>query len=121
MFGVTIPEQYGGFAVPGEELIYAMITVHEIARADLSMSTPVYTLLTIGWSYLVNKYGTEELKQELLPAVARGQGVRRHQHDRARRRFRPRRHQDDGALGRRRSRPTCSTARRPTSRGPRSA
>ena len=30
-----------------------MITVQEIARADLSMSTPVYTLLTIGWAYIV--------------------------------------------------------------------
>jgi acyl-CoA dehydrogenase len=72
MFGVTIPEEYGGCAVPGEELIYAMITVHEVARADLSMSTPVYTLLTIGWSYIINKYGTDELKQELLPKVAEG-------------------------------------------------
>ena len=73
MFGVTIPEEYGGMPLPDDErLIYAMITVHEIARADLSMSTPVYTLLTIGWSYIVNRYGTEELKQELLPAVAAG-------------------------------------------------
>jgi len=72
IFGVTIPEEYGGFAVPGEELIYAMIAVHETARADLSMSTPVYTLLTIGWAHIVNKYGTEELRKELLPAVAEG-------------------------------------------------
>jgi acyl-CoA dehydrogenase len=72
MFGVTIPEEFGGCAVPGEELIYAMITIHEVARADLSMSTPVYTLLTIGWSYIINKYGTDELKQELLPKVAEG-------------------------------------------------
>ena len=36
------------------------------------MSTPVYTLLTIGWSYMINRYGTEELKQEVLPAVAAG-------------------------------------------------
>ncbi|MGZ6343637.1 MAG: acyl-CoA dehydrogenase family protein, partial [Candidatus Limnocylindrales bacterium] len=73
MFGVTIPEEYGGMPLPDDErLIYAMITVHEIARADLSMSTPVYTLLTIGWSYIVNRYGSEELKQELLPAVAQG-------------------------------------------------
>jgi len=72
MFGVTIPEEYGGCAVPGEEPIYAMITVHEVARADLSMSTPVYTLLTIGWSYIVNKYGSDELKKELLPAAAAG-------------------------------------------------
>ena len=73
MFGVTIPEEYGGMPLPDEErLIYAMITVHEIARADLSMSTPVYTLLTIGWSYIINRYGTDELKQEVLPAVAAG-------------------------------------------------
>ncbi len=73
MFGATIPEEYGGMPLPDDErLIYAMITVHEIARADLSMSTPVYTLLTIGWSYIINRYGTDELKQEVLPAVAAG-------------------------------------------------
>jgi len=72
IFGVTIPEEYGGCAVPGEELIYAMITTQEIARADLSMSTPVYTLLTIGWSYIINKYGSKELKEEVLPAAAAG-------------------------------------------------
>ena len=44
-----------------------MIAIHEIARADLSMSTPVYTLLTIGWSYIVNKFGTEQLRKEVLP------------------------------------------------------
>ena len=81
MFGVTIPEEYGGMPLPDDErLIYAMITIQEIARADLSMSTPVYTLLTIGWSYIINRYGTDELKQEVLPARGRRQGLRRHQH-----------------------------------------
>lgn len=72
IFGVTIPEALGGCAVPGEEFIYAMIAVQEIARADLSMSTPVYSLLTIGWSYIVNKFGTQQLKEEVLPAAAAG-------------------------------------------------
>ena len=73
IFGVTIPEEYGGLPLPEDErLIYAMITVHEIARADLSMSTPVYTLLTLGWSYMINRYGTEELKREILPLAAQG-------------------------------------------------
>src|SRR5665648_940177 len=73
MFGVTIPEEYGGMPLPDDErLIYAMITIQEIARADLSMSTPVYSLLTIGWSYIINRYGTDELKQEVLPAAAAG-------------------------------------------------
>ena len=72
VFGVTVPEELGGCAVEGEELIYAMIAIHEIARADLSMSTPVYTLLTIGWSYIVNKFGTQQLREEVLPAAAAG-------------------------------------------------
>jgi len=72
LFGVTIPEEYGGSAVRGEELVYAMTAVHEIARAELSMSLPVYYLLCLGWGYLVVRYGTEELKRELLPRIANG-------------------------------------------------
>jgi acyl-CoA dehydrogenase len=73
IFGVTIPEEYGGSASPGEELVYATLAVHEVARAELSMSLPVYTLLNLGWSYLVVRHGSEELKKELLPNVASGQ------------------------------------------------
>jgi acyl-CoA dehydrogenase len=73
IFGVTIPEQYGGSAMPGEEMIYANIAVQEVARAELSMSLPVYTLLCLGWSYLVARHGSEDLKRELLPRVAAGQ------------------------------------------------
>jgi len=72
IFGVTIPEEYGGSASPGEEMVYAALAVHEIARAELSMSLPVYTLLNLGWSYLVVRHGSEELKNELLPNVASG-------------------------------------------------
>jgi acyl-CoA dehydrogenase len=72
LFGLTIPETYGGSAVPGEEIVYAMTAVHEIARAELSMSLPVYYLLALGWSYLLARHGTEELKREVLPRVANG-------------------------------------------------
>ena len=72
IFGVTIPEEYGGSASLGEEMVYAMIAVHEIARGELSMSLPVYTLLNLGWSYLVVRQGSEDLKKELLPNIASG-------------------------------------------------
>ena len=72
IFGVTILEEYGGSASPGEEVVYATIAVHELARSELSMSLPVYTLLNLGWSYLVVRHGTEELKRELLPNTASG-------------------------------------------------
>ncbi len=73
IFGVTIPEEYGGSAMPGQEMVYAMITIHELARAELSMSLPVYTLLCLGWGYLIVRYGTEELRREVLPKVASGE------------------------------------------------
>lgn len=73
LFGVTIPEEYGGTANPGEELVYAMIAVHEIARAELSMSLPVYYLLNLGWSYLLARHGNEATKRMVLPRVAKGE------------------------------------------------
>ncbi|MFB0534027.1 MAG: acyl-CoA dehydrogenase family protein [Anaerolineae bacterium] len=73
VFAVTIPEEYGGMAMPGEEMQFAMITIHELARGELSMSLPVYTLLCIGWSLLVSKFGTKEAKEEILPKVASGE------------------------------------------------
>jgi acyl-CoA dehydrogenase len=53
---------------------YANIAIHEIARAELSMSLPVYTLLTIGWGgFFLNLYAKEEVKQEVLPKLASGE------------------------------------------------
>ncbi len=73
IFGVTIPEEYGGTANPGEEMVYAYLAVHEIGRAEMSMSLPVYLLLNLGWSYLLARHGTEEAKREVLPHVAKGE------------------------------------------------
>ena len=73
LFGVTIPEEYGGAAMPGDEIVYATLAIHELARADLSMSVPVYTLLCQGWGFLLARHGTEEAKREILPRVASGE------------------------------------------------
>lgn len=72
IFGITIPEAYGGTAPVGEEMVYASLAVHELARADMSMSLPVYVLLCMGWGSLIIKHGTEQLKKEILPKVAAG-------------------------------------------------
>ncbi|MGA2670884.1 MAG: acyl-CoA dehydrogenase family protein [Dehalococcoidia bacterium] len=74
VFGCTIPEKYGGSAQPGEEMQYANIAIHELGRAELSMSLPVYTLLTIGWGGMfLSHYASEEVKQEVLPKLASGE------------------------------------------------
>jgi acyl-CoA dehydrogenase len=73
VFGLMIPESYGGMAVAGEEVMYGVLAVSELARADLGMAVPVYALLCLGWSYMVSLRGSETLKRELLPKVASGE------------------------------------------------
>ncbi len=74
VFGCVVPEEYGGSAMPGEEMQYANVVVHELARAELSMSLPVYTLLTVGWGgQFLRLYAKEEVKREVLPKLASGE------------------------------------------------
>jgi len=73
VFGIMIPEEYGGSAPEGEEMTYANIAIQELGRAEMSMALPVYTLLCLGWGFLITKYGTDQLKEEVLPKVAAGE------------------------------------------------
>jgi alkylation response protein AidB-like acyl-CoA dehydrogenase len=68
LFGVTIPEQYGGMGL--DLATYAMI-VEELSRGWISISGIVNTHF-IG-SYLLMKFGTEEQRQKYLPAMATGE------------------------------------------------
>jgi alkylation response protein AidB-like acyl-CoA dehydrogenase len=68
LFGVTIPEEYGGMGL--DLTTYAMI-VEELSRGWISISGIVNTHF-IG-SYLLMKFGTEEQKQHYLPKMATGE------------------------------------------------
>jgi alkylation response protein AidB-like acyl-CoA dehydrogenase len=68
LFGVTIPEEYGGMGL--DLTTYAMI-VEELSRGWISISGIVNTHF-IG-SYLLIKFGTEEQKQKYLPKMATGE------------------------------------------------
>lgn len=69
IYGMTIPEKYNG---TGASFLQTALAIEQIARADMSMATAVYFLVTSGWSYLLSKYGTEEARSEILPNVVRG-------------------------------------------------
>jgi acyl-CoA dehydrogenase len=69
LFGITISEEYGG---AGADLTTAAIAAEEIARADISMATAVYYLVGAGWGFLMDRYGTKEAKEEILPNVTNG-------------------------------------------------
>jgi len=68
LFGVTIPEEYGGMGL--DLTTYAMI-VEELSRGWISISGVVNTHF-IG-SYLLMKFGTDEQKEKYLPRMATGE------------------------------------------------
>src|SRR6201996_5413795 len=68
LFGVTIPEEYGGMGL--DLTTYAMI-VEELSRGWISISGIVNTHF-IG-SYLLMKFGTPEQRERLLPQMATGE------------------------------------------------
>ncbi len=68
LFGVTIPEEYGGMGL--DLTTYAMI-VEELSRGWISVSGIVNTHF-IG-SYLLMKFGTDEQKEKYLPKMATGE------------------------------------------------
>jgi alkylation response protein AidB-like acyl-CoA dehydrogenase len=68
LFGVTIPEEYGGMGL--DLTTYAMI-VEELSRGWISISGIVNTHF-IG-SYLLMKFGTDEQKEKYLPKMATGE------------------------------------------------
>src|SRR3954463_3172944 len=68
LFGVTIPEEYGGMGL--DLTTYAMI-VEELSRGWISISGIVNTHF-IG-SYLLMKFGTDAQKERLLPKMATGE------------------------------------------------
>jgi len=68
LFGVTIPEEYGGM---GLDLTTYVMIVEELSRGWISISGVINTHF-IG-SYLLMKYGTEEQRQKYLPRMATGE------------------------------------------------
>src|SRR6476660_5938302 len=68
LFGVTIPEEYGGM---GLDLTTYVMIVEELSRGCISLSGIVNTLFM--GSHLLMKFGSEEQKQKYLPRMATGE------------------------------------------------
>jgi alkylation response protein AidB-like acyl-CoA dehydrogenase len=68
LFGVTIPEEYGGMGL--DLSTYTMI-VEELSRGWISISGVVNTHF-IG-TYLLTKFGTDAQREKLLPRMATGE------------------------------------------------
>ncbi len=67
MFGIFVPEEYGGLGMGALELC---IAVEELSRACLGVSTS-YAANALG-TYPILLFGTEEQKKKYLPDIAAG-------------------------------------------------
>ena len=68
LFGATIPENYGGLGLPSTA--YARI-IEELCRGFMSLSGVINSHLMA--AVLIERHGSPELKQRLLPAMAAGE------------------------------------------------
>src|SRR4029453_14570767 len=68
LFGLTIPEEYGGL---GESLLTYALCVEEIARGWMSVSGVINTHFIV--AYMLMKHGTDEQKKKSLPRMAAGE------------------------------------------------
>ncbi|MQA10825.1 MAG: acyl-CoA dehydrogenase [Pseudonocardiaceae bacterium] len=68
LFGLTIPEEYGGL---GESLLTYALAVEEIARGWMSVSGVINTHFIV--AHMISRYGTELQKHHFLPRMASGE------------------------------------------------
>ncbi len=72
-FGLSVPEEYGGFAAGGEgEYLAMVVATEELSRGSLGVGGSLITRPEILTRALV-KGGTEEQKHEWLPRMASGE------------------------------------------------
>ncbi len=71
LFGMNIPEQYGG---QGLDTLSYIIAVEEIARVDGSQAATLAAHNSLGIGPLVD-YGTEEQKMKYLPQLCTGEAL----------------------------------------------
>ncbi len=69
LFCIPCSEEYGG---QGGTYTMATIAIEEIAYADPSVALAVYALLNTGWPFALELFGKEEVCQEIIPQVAKG-------------------------------------------------
>jgi alkylation response protein AidB-like acyl-CoA dehydrogenase len=68
LFGVTIPEEYGGLGL--DLLTYVLIQI-ELSRGWMSLSGVLNTHFISAW--MIGTYGTDEQRQRYLPRMATGE------------------------------------------------
>lgn len=69
--GVNIPEAFGGLGLGNLE---ALIVVEEVAKISAAVAFPIFESC-VGPVRAIERFGTDELRNEVVPAVCRGDAV----------------------------------------------
>jgi len=67
---MTVPEDYGG---AGADWVTTTIAAEELGYADISIAVPVFFLVEASWGYIVYKYGSERVREEVISKATRGE------------------------------------------------
>src|ERR1700716_730343 len=68
LFGLTIPESYGGL---GESLLTYALVVEQVARGWMSVSGVINTHFIV--AHMIKQHGTDAQKERFLPRMATGE------------------------------------------------
>jgi len=66
---LTIPEEHGG---AGADWVTATLAAEELGYADISVAVPVFYLVQASWGYVVDRYCTDAVRDEVLRKAANG-------------------------------------------------
>ena len=69
LLAMPVPAEYGGM---GASAVLTELAAEEIGRGDFSMATAVFFLLEAGWGSVLARFGTEQVRREVLPGVCAG-------------------------------------------------
>ncbi len=72
LMGMTISPEYNG---QGGSFFEAAIAAEELAYHGPALSIAVMYVLQCSWPYIVQKYGSEDAKREILPRIAAGEAA----------------------------------------------
>jgi acyl-CoA dehydrogenase len=71
LFGINVSSEYGGLEA---KFIDTAIAAEEIGYADISLSIAIFPfLIENSFAYIADRYGTKQLKEEILPKITRGE------------------------------------------------
>lgn len=69
ILGMAFSSEFGG---ADADPVSCGIVVEELARADITCAVPTLFLVQNAWGCILERYGTDKAKKDILPRVARG-------------------------------------------------